>query len=170
MALMSKGGCKVFMLLVSKSPDELSMFQLAVGGDVMMFCLMDDTVRGFMPRCRNLSTDGMVSLLLFHVVPVYYTLRGLKSNNGSMNTLATDYAASNYNLMVQNVGDQVMLRTPTSDAPTWVRSTVYDRDPIAIYTMDAVLEPIELFDPMPVPALVGVGVRVDSGAGVRERS
>ncbi|XP_066324062.1 fasciclin-like arabinogalactan protein 1 [Miscanthus floridulus] len=174
-ALMSKGGCKAFASLVSKSPDALSAFQLAVDGDVTAFCPMDDVVRGFMPSYRILSANGKASLLLFHAVPVYYTLRGLKSNNGPMNTLATDGAASNYNLMVQNAGDQVTLWTPASNDPARVRSIVYDRDPVAIYAVDAVLEPVELFDPVaealaPAPAPVAVGVGVDSGAGARERS
>jgi hypothetical protein len=130
-----------------KSPDALSAFQSAVGGGVTAFCPTDDAVRGFMPSYRNLTADGKASMLLFHAVPVYYMLRGLKSSNGPMNTLATDGAASNYNLTVQNAGDQIMLWTPASDDPVRVRSTVYDRDPVAIYAVDAVLEPVELFDP-----------------------
>ncbi|XP_066361269.1 fasciclin-like arabinogalactan protein 1, partial [Miscanthus floridulus] len=157
-----QGGCKAFTSLVSKSPDAPSAFQLAVGGGMTMFCLTDDAVRGFMPSYRNLSVDGKASLLLFHAVPVYYTLRGLKSSNGPMNTLATNGAANNYNLTVQNAGDQVTLRTPASDDPARVRSTVYDGDPVAIYAVDAVLEPVELFDlvadaPTPAPAPVAVG-------------
>ncbi|EES15462.1 hypothetical protein BDA96_07G237200 [Sorghum bicolor] len=151
-ALMSKGGCKAFASLVSKSPDALSAFQSAVGGGVTAFCPTDDAVRDFMPSYRNLTADGKASLLLFHAVPVYYTLRGLKSSNGPMNTLATDGAASNYNLTVQNSGDQVTLRTPASDDPVRVRSTVFDKDPVAIYAVDAVLEPVELFDPAEAPA------------------
>ncbi|XP_066373938.1 fasciclin-like arabinogalactan protein 1 [Miscanthus floridulus] len=163
-ALMSKGGCKAFASLVSKSLDALSAFQLVVGGGVTAFCPTDDAVRGFMPSYRNLSANGKASMLLFHVVPVYHMLRGLKSSNGPMNTLATDGAASNYNLTVQNAGDQVTPRTPASDDPARVRSTMYDRDPIAIYIVDAVLEPVELFDPVadaPAP------VAVDLGAGAR---
>jgi hypothetical protein len=173
-ALMSKGGCKAFASLVSKSPDALSTFQSAVGGGVTAFCPTDDAVRGFMPSYRNLTADGKASLLLFHAVPVYYTLRGLKSSNGPMNTLATDGAASNYNLTVQNAGDQVTLRTPASDDPARVRSTVYDRDPVAIYAVDAVLEPVELFDPVadapaPAPAPAADAPRASSSSAKRTR-
>ncbi|KAF8750989.1 hypothetical protein HU200_012285 [Digitaria exilis] len=92
------------------------------------------------------------SLLLFHAVPVYYTLRGLKSSNGPMNTLATDGSSRNYNFTVQNVGDQVSIRTEASDAVAKVKSTVYDKDPVAIYAVDTVLEPVELFEPVEAPA------------------
>ncbi|TKW10913.1 hypothetical protein SEVIR_6G199600v4 [Setaria viridis] len=151
-ALMSKGGCKSFASLVSKSPDALSTFQSAVEGGVTAFCPTDDALRPFMPSYRNLSADGKASLLLFHAVPVYYTLRSLKSNNGPMNTLATDGGSRGYNFTVQNVGDQVSIRTEASDAAARVRSTVYDRDPVAIYAVDAVLEPVELFEPAEAPA------------------
>ncbi|KAF8654325.1 hypothetical protein HU200_061504 [Digitaria exilis] len=151
-ALMSKGGCKAFASLVTKSPDALSSFQSAVGGGVTAFCPTDDAVRAFMPSYKNLSDDGKASLLLFHAVPVYYTLRGLKSSNGPMNTLATDGSSRNYNFTVQNVGDQVSIRTEASDAVAKVRSTVYDKDPVAIYAVDTVLEPVELFEPVEAPA------------------
>ncbi|OEL18740.1 Fasciclin-like arabinogalactan protein 1 [Dichanthelium oligosanthes] len=151
-ALMSKGGCKAFASLVEKSPDALSAFQSAVEGGVTAFCPTDDAVRSFMPSYKNLTADGKASLLLFHAVPVYYTLGGLKSSNGPMNTLATDGSARNYNFTVQNVGDQVSIRTEASDAAARVRSTVYDKDPVAIYAVDAVLEPVELFEPVEAPA------------------
>ncbi|PVH37100.1 hypothetical protein PAHAL_6G246100 [Panicum hallii] len=152
-ALMSKGGCKAFASLVEASPDALSTFRSAVEGGVTAFCPADAALRPFMPNYRNLSADGRASLLLFHAVPVYYTLAGLKASNGPMNTLATDGSSRNYNFTVQNVGDQVSIRTEASGAAAArVRATVYDRDPVAIYAVDAVLEPVELFDPAGAPA------------------
>ncbi|CAO2211328.1 unnamed protein product [Urochloa humidicola] len=152
-ALMSKGGCKAFASLVQKSPDALSTFQSAVSGGVTAFCPTDDALRTFMPSYKNLTDDGKASLLLFHAVPVYYTLGSLKSSNGPMNTLATDGASRNYNFTVQNVGDQVSIRTEASpESKARVRGTVYDRDPVAIYAVDAVLEPVELFEPAEAPA------------------
>ncbi|RLN04781.1 fasciclin-like arabinogalactan protein 1 [Panicum miliaceum] len=156
-ALMSKGGCKAFASLVEASPDALSTFRSAVEGGVTAFCPTDAALRPFMPSYRNLSADGRASLLLFHAAPVYYTLAGLKASNGPMNTLATDGSARGYNFTVQNVGDQVSIRTEAAGAAAArVRDTVYDRDPVAIYAVDAVLEPVELFDtaeaPAPAPA------------------
>ncbi|KAL6646068.1 hypothetical protein ACP70R_017676 [Stipagrostis hirtigluma subsp. patula] len=151
-AAMVKGGCKAFAALVAATPDALSTFQSAAGGGVTAFCPTDGAVRSFMPRYKNLTADGKASLLLFHAVPVYYTLRGLKSNNGVMNTLATDGAARNYNFTVQNQGDQVTIRTEASDEAARVESTLYDKDPIAVYALDTVLEPVELFDPVEAPA------------------
>ncbi|XP_062192453.1 fasciclin-like arabinogalactan protein 1 [Phragmites australis] len=151
-AAMAKGSCKAFAALVAASPDALSTFQSAVDGGVTAFCPTDFAVKSFMPSYKNLTADGKASLLLFHAVPVYYSLRSLKSNNGVMNTLATDGAANNYNLTVQNEGDQVTIKTEVSDGAARVKSTVYDKDPVAIYALDTVLEPVELFDPVEAPA------------------
>ncbi|KAL6858873.1 hypothetical protein ACP4OV_017875 [Aristida adscensionis] len=151
-AAMVKGGCKAFAALVAATPDALSTFQSAAGGGVTAFCPADDAMRSFMPTYKNLTADGKASLLLFHAVPVYYTLRGLKSNNGVMNTLATDGAARNYNFTVQNEGDQVTIKTAASDEAARVKSTLYDKDPIAVFALDTVLEPVELFDAVEAPA------------------
>ncbi|CAO2202320.1 unnamed protein product [Urochloa humidicola] len=172
-ALMSKGGCKAFASLVQKSPDALSTFQSAVSGGVTAFCPTDDALRSFMPSYKNLTDDGKASLLLFHAVPVYYTLGSLKSSNGPMNTLATDGASRNYNFTVQNVGDQVSIRTEASEGAAKVRETVYDREPVAIYAVDAVLEPVELFEPAeapaPAPAPAAVAPKAAPKKGKRNR-
>ncbi|GJN03856.1 hypothetical protein PR202_ga21344 [Eleusine coracana subsp. coracana] len=151
-ALMAKGGCKSFASLVSALPDVHATFQSAVDGGVTAFCPTDAAVKSFVPDYKNLTGDEKASLLLFHAVPVYYSLRSLKSNNGVMNTLATDGGASNFNLTVQNRADEVTLRTAAVDAAVAVRDTVYDKDPVAIYAVDAVLEPVELFEPVEAPA------------------
>ncbi|CAM0911474.1 unnamed protein product [Alopecurus aequalis] len=151
-SVMAKGGCKAFAALVSASPDARSTFQSAGDGGVTAFCPSDDAVRSFMPRYKNLTADGKASLLLFHAVPVYYSQRSLKSNNGVMNTLATDGSANNFNFTVQNEGEQVTIKTDASDRAAQLKSTVYDKDPIAIYAVDTVLEPVELFEPAESPA------------------
>jgi hypothetical protein len=116
-----------------------STFQLAVDGGVTAFCPINDTVKSFMPEYRNLGNDDKASLQLFHGVAVYYSLRSL--SNGLM--LATDGSASNYNL----TADEVTLRTEASDAAArMIRSTVYD--PVAIYALGTVFEPVEASTPV----------------------
>jgi uncharacterized surface protein with fasciclin (FAS1) repeats len=148
---MAKGGCKAFADLIAASPDASSTYQSAAGGGVTAFCPTDDAIRAFMPTYKNLTADGKASLLLFHAVPVYYSRGSLKSNNGVMNTLATDGAAKNYNFTVQNEGDAVTIKTAASGDAARVKSTVVDADPVAIFTVDAVIEPVELFKPAPSP-------------------
>ncbi|CAD6224530.1 unnamed protein product [Miscanthus lutarioriparius] len=152
-AEMANGGCKAFADLIAASPDASSTYQSAVEGGMTVFCPSDDAVRAFLPKYRNLSADGKAELLLFHAVPVHYSLGSLKSNNGPMNTLATDGAARNFNFTVQNQGDVVTIRTAAGGGapPARVRSTAVDKDPLAIYVISAVVEPVELFKPAPAP-------------------
>lgn len=83
-------------------------------------------------------------------MPVYYSLLSLKSSNGVMNTLATDGVARSFNFTVQNDGEDVTIRTVGPTAR--VGETVVDKEPLAVYGVDQVLEPAELFEPAPVPA------------------
>ncbi|KQJ90644.1 fasciclin-like arabinogalactan protein 1 [Brachypodium distachyon] len=153
-AAMAKGGCKAFADLIAASPDAASTYQSAADGGVTVFCPSDAAVRAFMPRYKNLTADGKASLLLFHAVPVYYSPGSLKSNNGVMNTLATDGASKNFNFTLQNEGEAVAIKTGASPGGgvARVEATVMDRDPVAVYRLDAVVEPLELFKPVPAPA------------------
>ncbi|CAL5081921.1 unnamed protein product [Urochloa decumbens] len=154
-AEMAKGGCKAFADLIAASPDASSTYQSAVEGGMTVFCPSDDAVKAFLPKYKNLTADGKAELLLFHAVPVHYSLGALKSNNGPMNTLATDGAAKNFNFTLQNQGDVVTIRTAATSrggAPARVKSTAVDKDPLAIYVIDAVVQPVELFKPAAAPA------------------
>ncbi|KAJ8486038.1 hypothetical protein OPV22_018523 [Ensete ventricosum] len=81
----------------------------------------------------------------------------LKSHNGVVNTLATDGSNKNFNYTVQNDGTDVTLKTRVVTAT--ITSTLIDQDPDAVYAVDKVLEPRELFKvaevvdaPVPAPA------------------
>ncbi|RWW01641.1 hypothetical protein GW17_00035303 [Ensete ventricosum] len=131
--LMSKKGCKAFADLLLARPDILQTFQ------------------------DNLDSGLTASLLLYHGVPVYYSPQLLKSNNGVVNTLATDGSNKNFNYTVQNDGTDVTLKTRVVTAT--ITSTLIDQDPDAVYAVDKVLEPRELFKvaevvdaPVPAPA------------------
>ncbi|KAI4329836.1 hypothetical protein MLD38_028179 [Melastoma candidum] len=73
----------------------------------------------------------------------------LKSNNGLMNTLATD-GANKYDFTVQNDGEDVTLETKVVTAK--VTGTVIDEDPLVIYKVNKVLQPKELFKAEAAPA------------------
>lgn len=66
-----------------------------------------------------------------------------------MNTLATN-GANTYDFTVQNDGQDITLRTPLSTAK--ITRTLVDKDPLAIFTIDKVLMPPELFKGAPTPA------------------
>ncbi|CDP13717.1 unnamed protein product [Coffea canephora] len=150
--IMSAHGCKVFAETLLASPAEQT-FDSSVDGGLTIFCPGDAAMKSFLPKFKNLTADGKQSLLEFHGVPIYEPESSLKSNNGPINTLATD-GAKKFGLVVQNDGQQVTLKTPLVTAR--ITSTIFDEQPLAIFELDKVLLPRELFKgslaPTPAPA------------------
>ncbi|KAK6947081.1 FAS1 domain [Dillenia turbinata] len=141
-SLMSKQGCKVFADTLSNYSDALKAFEDNVEGGLTIFCPTDDVFKQFLPKFKNLTADEQVSLLCYHGVPVYQSMSMLKSNNGVMNTLATD-GANNFDFVVQNDGQDVTLKTKFITAK--ITGTLIDEQPLVIYRVDKVLLPEELF-------------------------
>ncbi|KAF3796314.1 Fasciclin-like arabinogalactan protein 2 [Nymphaea thermarum] len=147
-SLMSKQGCKNFADLLTATGAVKTYMDNAVGG-LTVFCPTDEVITKFAPTYKNLTKDEKQTLLLYHAAPVYLPIASLKSNNGPLNTLATN-GASNYAFTVQNQGEEVTLRTKVVTAS--ITGTLYDQDPVVIFTIDKVLEPKELFKGAPSPA------------------
>lgn len=153
--VMSAHGCKVFAdeLLATGS---IKTFEDIVDAGLTVFCPLDDVFKKFLPKYKNLTAAGKVSLTLFHGIAVYESIPMLKSGNGPMNTLATDGGAKDYILTIQNDGEQVTVKSKIVTAR--ITGTLIDKEPVAIYTIDKVLLPKELFNatkattPAPAPA------------------
>lgn len=71
---------------------------------------MDDVFKAFLPKFKNLTVAGKAAVLEYHGIPVYQSMSMLRSNNGLMNTLATD-GTTKFDFTVQNDGQQVTLKT-----------------------------------------------------------
>nr|UKD60030.1 fasciclin-like arabinogalactan protein 7 [Centaurium erythraea] len=151
-SLLSAHGCKVFAETLLGTPAE-STFEDTVSGGLTIFCPNDDAMKSFLPKFKNLTADQKQSLLEYHGIPEYMSLSMLKSNNGPINTLATD-GNNKFNFVIQNDGPQVTLKTKIVTAK--IMSTLKDEDPLAIFVVDKVLIPKELFNtteaPTPSPA------------------
>lgn len=151
-AIMSTHGCKVFAETLLASDAEKT-YEDNLDGGLTIFCPLDDPFKSFLPKYKNLTAAGKQALLEFHGVPVYQSVAMLKANNGLMNTLATD-GASKFDFTVQNEGEEVTLKTKIVTAK--ITGTLIDEQPLAIYTLNHVLLPKELFkaalSPTPAPA------------------
>ncbi|XP_050881194.1 fasciclin-like arabinogalactan protein 1 [Lathyrus oleraceus] len=141
-AIMSKHGCKIFADTLFNSSEAYNIFTDNIDGGLTIFCPADDAFKGFLPKFKNLTAAGQIALLEFHGVPIYQSIANLKSNNGVMNTLATD-GAEKYDFTVQNDGDEITLKTKLVTAK--ITNTILDEQPLAIYTISKVLLPEELF-------------------------
>ncbi|XP_010545276.1 PREDICTED: fasciclin-like arabinogalactan protein 1 [Tarenaya hassleriana] len=151
--IMSAHGCKVFAEALLANPGASKTYQESVEGGMTVFCPGDEAMKGFMPKYKNLTGPNKEAFMEFLAVPTYYSMAMLKSNNGPMNTLATD-GANKFELTVQNDGDDVTLRTRIDSVK--ITDTLIDEEPLAIYATDKVLLPKELFKvaeaPTPSPA------------------
>ncbi|XP_023904324.1 fasciclin-like arabinogalactan protein 2 [Quercus suber] len=144
-AILSKQGCKAFAdLLIASGAD--TTFQENIDGGLTVFCPTDTVINGFMPKFKNLTAPQKISLLLYHGIPVYQSIQMLKSNNGIINTLATD-GANKYDFTVQNDGEEITLKTKVVTAK--VTGTLKDEEPLVVYKVDKVLLPRELFKVAP---------------------
>ncbi|KAF2305561.1 hypothetical protein GH714_006760 [Hevea brasiliensis] len=150
--IMSAHGCKVFADTLLANHEASKTYQDNLDGGLTVFCPLDDPFKAFLPKFKNLTAAGKTSLLEFFGVPVYQSLSMLKSNNGLMNTLATD-GANKFDFTVQNDGEDVTLKTRSTTAK--IIGTLIDEQPVAVFTINKVLLPKELFKaeaPTPAPA------------------
>ncbi|KAL9253793.1 Fasciclin-like arabinogalactan protein 2-like protein [Drosera capensis] len=140
--LLAKKGCKSFSALLTATGADKT-YQSDIDGGLTVFCPGDAAVDGFLSKYKdNLTDAGKLAVALYHGVPVYNNLGMLKSSNGLTNTLATN-GVNRYDITVQNAGEDVTLRTKIVTAT--VAATLVDQDPLAVFKIDKVLLPRELF-------------------------
>ncbi|KAF8031715.1 hypothetical protein BT93_D0819 [Corymbia citriodora subsp. variegata] len=169
--VMAAHGCKEFADALSNSSDALKTYEDNVVGGLTVFCPLDDAFKTFRPKFNNLSAANRSSFLEFFGVPVYMSMSMLRSNNGLMNTLATD-GSRKFDFTVQNDGQDVTLKTKVNTAK--ITGTLLDEQPLAIYTLDKVLLPQELFkeavSPAPAPAPTPEKAAESPKAAVKHKS
>ncbi|XP_073125539.1 fasciclin-like arabinogalactan protein 2 [Henckelia pumila] len=144
-SLMANQGCKAFSDLIVAHGDEDTFTQNLETG-LTILCPEDQALNSFMPRFKNLTQDDQTSLILYHAIASFNSLGMLRAGNGLMNTLATE-GAKKFDFTVQNDGDDVKIETKIVTAT--ITGTLIDRDPLAVFKVDKVLLPAELFKAAP---------------------
>ncbi|GMI66289.1 FASCICLIN-like arabinogalactan 2 [Hibiscus trionum] len=142
--IMSKQGCKAFADLL-KATDADETFNQNLDAGLTVFCPTDKVVKDFMPKYKNLTASKKKSLLLYHGIPVYMNMQVLKTNTGTMNTLATD-GVNNFDFTVDKDDEVVMLDTTVVTAK--ITGIVKDEEPLIVYNINKVLLPKEIFKPV----------------------
>lgn len=140
---MTKKGCKVFANLASNTGDVEKTFESYMDSGFTLFCPIDQAMNKFMPKYHKLTAAAKSSLLLYHGLSEYNSMQMLKTTSGKVGTLATIGKTKNYNFTFQDTGELVTIDTRINKVK--VSGTVIDEQPLAIYTIDKVLEPNELF-------------------------
>ncbi|TXG67962.1 hypothetical protein EZV62_009237 [Acer yangbiense] len=147
--IMSAHGCKQFADALLANAEAAKTYEESVQGGLTVFCPLDDPFKAFLPKFKNFTMANKTAFLEFLAVPIYQSISMLKSNNGLMNTLATD-GDRKFDFTVQNDGQEVTLKTKINTVK--ITGTLIDEQPVAIYTTDKVLLPNELSKAAPTPA------------------
>ncbi|KAK1297542.1 Fasciclin-like arabinogalactan protein 7 [Acorus calamus] len=100
------------------------------------------------PSLKNLTSDQLKSLLLFHAIPKYYKLSEFTtlSSSSPVSTIAGGQYTLNF---TDNSGS---IKVNSGWANTKISSSVYSTDPVAVYQVDKVLLPQVIFGVAPPQA------------------
>lgn len=148
-ALLEKAGCKTFASLIV-SNGVIKTYQSAVEKGLTIFAPNDEAFKADgVPDLSKLTNAEVVSLLLYHALPGYTPIGTLKTTKAPIDTLATG-SAGKFDITTTTAGDAVTLHTGVG--PSRIADTVLDATPLAIFSVDSLLLPSELFGKSPSPA------------------
>lgn len=146
-AALEKGGCGNFAALLGKT-GVLRSYEAAMAKGVTVFAPADAAFKaaGALDVGR-LSSDDTVALLLYHALPEYASAATLKSSDGRpFSTLASN-GATRFEVSDTVSGNQMTIHADTTTAK--VAATLVDSPPVAVFVIDALLLPGELFGKAP---------------------
>jgi len=145
-ALIEKAGCKTFASLIS-SNGLIKTFQSTADKGLTIFAPNDEAFKAKgVPDLTKLSNAELVSLLQYHAAAKYLPIGSLKTTKDPISSLATN-GAGKFDYTVTTAGDSVTLHTGVDSSR--IADTVLDSTPLAIYSVDSVLLPSELFATSP---------------------
>lgn len=160
-ALLEKAGCKTFANLLVTS-GVIKTYEAATSKGLTVFAPSDEAFKAAgVPDLSKLTNAEVVALLQYHAANGYNPEGTLKTTKDPISTLATN-GAGKFDLTVTTAGDEVTLHTGVGASR--IADTVLDSTPLAIFTVDNVLLPTELFGKAPSPAPVAEPVAAPSPA------
>ncbi|KAJ0084681.1 hypothetical protein Patl1_30726 [Pistacia atlantica] len=119
-----------------------------------LFAPSDNAFSGLSSGTLNsLNDQQKVALIQFHVIPSYITVSQFQTMSNPIRTNAGDSSPYKYPLNVTTFGNSVNISTGITN--TSVSGTVYTDGQLAVYQVDKVLLPWDLFGakpPAPAPA------------------
>lgn len=114
----------------------------------------------------SLSTTQQTNILLYHVLPKFYTTSELRTASKPLMTAASGANRGGYTIEVIAGSGQVNLSTGVVVVPLGAALNV--TRPLAVYSIESVLLPVEIFgakSPVPAPGPVSGGPSGSGAAG-----
>ena len=146
-AILEKGGQYTTLMKLLKDTQQLTQIESQLKSNSQGFTLFaptDNAFQSLKPGALNkLSDDQKVKLILFHVTPKYYTISDLLTVSNPVRTQATEEEGTwGLNFTGQG-GNQVNISTGV--VQTQLNNALREKFPLAVYQVDKVLLPLELF-------------------------
>ncbi|XP_010522581.1 PREDICTED: fasciclin-like arabinogalactan protein 9 [Tarenaya hassleriana] len=146
-AILEKGGqfsSFIHLLNTTQVGNQVNI-QLNSSSDGMtVFAPTDNAFQNLKPGTLNhLSIEDQVRLILYHVTPKYYTLDDLLSVSNPVRTQASGRDGGVYGLNFTGQGNQVNVSTGVVE--TRINNALRQQMPLAVYVVDQVLLPDEMF-------------------------
>ncbi|XP_020258786.1 fasciclin-like arabinogalactan protein 9 [Asparagus officinalis] len=114
-----------------------------------IFAATDNAFNNLKPGTLNgLTSQEQVALVLYHVLPRYYSMSMFETASNPVNTQASG-SSGVYNVNIISASNQVNVSTGVDE--TQIGNDLYSDFPLAVYSVDQVLLPYDLFGPKPAP-------------------
>ncbi|XVF55454.1 hypothetical protein PTKIN_Ptkin06aG0037200 [Pterospermum kingtungense] len=154
--ILEKGGqftSFIRLLKATKVDDQLNN-QLSTpdpNDGLTVFAPSDNAFSSLKPGTLNsLSDREKLQLVQFHVLPTLYSASQFQTASNPLRTQAGDAKSGRFPLNVITSGNQVNITTGVVNAT--VANAVFSDRRIAVYQVDQVLLPLQIFGPTPAPA------------------
>jgi uncharacterized surface protein with fasciclin (FAS1) repeats len=99
---------------------------------------------------NSLNNEEKIRLMQFHTLPKFYSLENFQTVTNPVRTQAGDTNPGDYPLNVTTAGSQVNISTGLVNAT--VSGTIFSAKQLAVYRVDKVLLPLDIFVPKAPPA------------------
>ncbi|XP_077249634.1 fasciclin-like arabinogalactan protein 6 [Tasmannia lanceolata] len=155
-AILEKGGqYNIFMRLLSTTQiDSQIINQLNNSNQgLTLFAPTDNAFNSLKPGTLNsLSPQQQVALILYHILPKYYSLQMFDTISNPERTQASGNDGGLYYLNFTTIPNTNQVNISTGIVTTQINNALYSQPPLAVYEVDKVLLPIDLFGTKPPSA------------------
>ncbi|KAK7335469.1 hypothetical protein VNO80_27322 [Phaseolus coccineus] len=145
-AILQKGGQYTTLIRLLNDSQQLTQIQSQLKSNSQGFTLFAPTDNAFQNlksgALNHLSDEQKVQLILYHVTPKYYSLADLLTVSNPVRTQASGSDGS-WGLNFTGQGNQVNVSSGVVE--TQVNNALRQQFPLAVYQVDKVLLPEELF-------------------------
>lgn len=156
--ILTKAGQFTTLIRLLKSTQEADQINTQVNNSnqgLTIFAPTDSAFSSLKAGALNSLTDQQkVQLVQFHVLPSFYSISQFQTVSNPLRTQAGDSTNGQFPLNVTTSGNQVNLTTGVVD--TTVSNTIYTDSQLAVYQVDKVLLPLDIFgkaaSPAPAPS------------------